>query len=120
MSPLAENNGGLGEHQGFDNQSKKAVLKDETMAKSLVVSSYIPTLKHEVEQQLLTQKRLFQLLRKQTNSHFWLTSSCLTLCFSVGTQKDTTEHLVIISSVDNLFLVVEALDMPLPLRCFQR
>ncbi len=50
---------------------KKFVLKDETTAKCLVVSSHVPTLKHEVEQQLLTQKQLLQLLQ-ETNKQLFL------------------------------------------------
>ncbi len=33
----------------FDNLSKKVILKDETIAECLVVSSHVPTLKQQVE-----------------------------------------------------------------------
>ncbi len=48
---------------------KKVILKDKTIAKCLVVSSHVLTLKHEAEQQLLTPKQLFQ-LRQETNKQF--------------------------------------------------
>ncbi len=36
--------------------------------------------------------------RKQTNNHFRVISRCLTMCFSVGTWKDTTKHSVSFTS----------------------
>ncbi len=52
---------------------KKVVLKDETITKCLEVSPHVLTLKHYIEQQLLTQRRLFQPLQK-TKSNFLLIS----------------------------------------------
>ncbi len=49
---------------------KKAVLKDDTIAKCLGVSSDVPTLKHRVEQQHLTQKQLFQLCQETSKQSF--------------------------------------------------
>ncbi len=48
----------------------KAVLKDETIAECSVVSSHVPTLKHEVEQKLLTWQQLFQLLQETNKQLF--------------------------------------------------
>ncbi len=63
-----KNNGGEGHFKCFGNLSfkkKKVFLKDEA-----IVSSHVPTLKHEVEQQLLTRKQLFQLLQ-ETNTQLF-------------------------------------------------
>ncbi len=43
---------------------EKGRFKDETIAQSLLVSSYVPTLKRKVEQQLSTWKQLLQLLQE--------------------------------------------------------
>ncbi len=65
-----------GHFKGFNNPSKKVVLKDEIIAECLVVSSHFPTLKHEVEQQLLTCKWLFELL-PETNKQLFLVCELL-------------------------------------------
>ncbi len=58
-------------------------------------SSHVPTLKHEVKQQLITKRRLFQLLNgthKQANKQTVVSlSRCLTSCFSDRTS--TGHHL---------------------------
>ncbi len=73
------------------------------------MSSHVPTLKHKVEQQLLTWKQLFQLLQ-ETNSFFQFIIRCLTLCFSVGTWGDTT----------NLTLSETAANEPEKAVCFKQ
>ncbi len=54
-----------GHFKCFDNPSKKVILKEETIAECLVVSSHVLTLKHEVEQQLIGWKWLFVCFLKQ-------------------------------------------------------
>ncbi len=49
---------------------RKVVLKDKTIAKCLLVSSYVTMLEHEVEQQLLTWKQQFQLLQETHKQPF--------------------------------------------------
>ncbi len=85
MSPLAENNrGACALRQSVKKKIQLTIiLKNLKVTKCFVVSSHVPTLKHEVKQGYKTQKHLFQLLHK-TNSRFWVNSRCLTLCFSVG------------------------------------
>ncbi len=53
-SLLAENNGGGVTFEVLLQSVKEDRFKDETTAECL--SFYVPTLKHEVEQQLLTRK----------------------------------------------------------------
>ncbi len=65
-SPLAENNRSEAAFQVLVNLLKKVFFK--TVGERLVASSHVPTLKHKVKQQLLTQKRLISaaLVNKQT------------------------------------------------------
>ncbi len=82
-SPLAENNRGEGAFLVFDNLLKKVILKDETVAECLVVSSCVPTVKHKVKKQLMIQKWPF-VSWGSWNSPFRIKSCCSTLCFSAG------------------------------------
>ncbi len=54
----------------FGSPLKNVVLKDETITECLVVSSHVLTLNHKVEQQLLTQRRLCQLLQETNKQLF--------------------------------------------------
>ncbi len=47
------------------------VLKDNKLTECLVVSSHVPTLKHEVKQQHITWNQLSQLLQ-ETNKKLFL------------------------------------------------
>ncbi len=69
-SPRAENNRGLGAFQVPRQSVKKVVSEGETISECLVVSSHVLTLKHEVEQQLLTLKQLLQLLQETNKQPF--------------------------------------------------
>ncbi len=54
----------------FNNQATKGCFKRRDNTECLVVSSHVPTLKHKVKQQLLTQKWLFQLLQDTNKEPF--------------------------------------------------
>ncbi len=60
--------------RGFSSAStvrrKRSFKKNETIVECLLMSSHVPTLKQEVEQQLLTWKRLFHLLQETNKQPF--------------------------------------------------
>ncbi len=57
--------------QSVEKHNKQLVLTDKNFTECLVVPSHVPTLKHEAEQLLITQKQLFQ-LRQETNKQLFL------------------------------------------------
>ncbi len=61
------------------------VLKDTKLARRLVVSSHVPTLKHKAKKGYITHKRLFQLLYETNKQLSLVIYPCSALSFSVCT-----------------------------------
>ncbi len=78
--------GWRGHFKCFNDLPNKVVLKDKRIAECLVMSAHVPTLKHKVEHQHMTQKQLFcflKQLKKQFGGYMLVFNFVLTTPLSI-------------------------------------